>query len=231
MSRKIIFASEEFYHIYNRGTEKRNIFSSPKDYERFKCLLYACNGTNNVHLDILNQRNKQRGRTSLGLLAEFDRGNPLVDIGVYCLMPNHFHLILYEIEEGGISRFMQKLSTGYTMYFNRRYERTGALFQGKFKAIHIDNDIYLKYLISYIHLNPVKIIDLKWKENGIKDRKKAEKYLDAYEHSSYIDYSGKKREEGIIIDQSTLPNYYSGSHKNFKAMVTEWLAFSEVEPR
>jgi len=231
MSRKVIFAPKEFYHIYNRGTEKRNIFSNQKDYERFKCLLYACNGVADVHLDLINQRKNKRGRTSLGLLLESDRGNPLVDICVYCLMPNHFHLILQEIEEGGISRFMQKLSTGYTMFFNRRHERTGALFQGKFKAIHIDNDTYFKYLISYIHLNPVKIIDPEWKENGIKDRKKAEKYLDTYEHSSYIDYSEKKREEEAIINKSVLPDYHSGSYKDFKSMVTEWLAFSEVEPR
>ena len=92
-------------------------------------------------------------------LLDLPRKETLVDIGAYCLMPNHFHLLIRETAEGNISRFMLKLQTGYPMYFNKKYQRTGALFEGKFKAKHITNDNHLKYLFAYLHLNPVKITD------------------------------------------------------------------------
>lgn len=123
---------------------------------------------------------------------------------------------------------MQKLLTGYTMYFNKRHERTGALFQGKFKAIHANSDPYLKYLISYIHLNPVKLIGPKWKENGIANQKRAENYLGKYSYSSYLDYLGQNRVEKKIIKIDSLPDYFE-TPKNFKTNLEEFLNF-KVEP-
>jgi putative transposase len=221
MSRNTILASGEFYHIYNRGTEKRDIFTSTTDYNRFVAQLYLCNSSTPVRIDNLT---KQQGSTLLETLLEVDRGEPLVDIASYCLMSNHFHILVREKEEGGISRFMQKLLTGYTMYFNKRHERTGTLFQGKFKASHVTEDRYLKYLISYIHLNPVKIIDANWKENGIHNRKQAEFFLTKYPYSSYQDYLGYSRVENIIINPVVLPEYFE-SAGDFEASVTEWLNF------
>src|SRR3989344_4623952 len=87
----------------------------------------------------------------------FERRETLVDIGAFCLMPNHFHLLLREKEDGNISLFMKKLLTAYVMYFNKKYERTGSLFEGKFKSEPVREDNYLKYLFSYIHLNPIKL--------------------------------------------------------------------------
>lgn len=152
-------------------------------------------------------------------------GEPLVDIAAYCLMPNHFHLLIQEIEEGGISKFMQKLTTGYTMYFNKKNDRNGSLFQGKFKATHVADDRYLRYLISYIHLNPIKLIEPKWKETGITDKTRAERYLETYSQSSYLDYLGKKRLEEMILSREALPEYFS-SGTDFKTFVTEWLIYS-----
>ena len=146
-------------------------------------------------------------------------------------MPNHFHLIIREKEIGGISKFMQKLITGYTMYFNQLNERSGSLFQGKFKASHIDNDRYLSYLISYVHLNPIKIIDPEWKERGIRNKKSAEKFLDNYKYSSFVDYCGVNRYEKSILSMDTLPKYQDTSDY-FRATVSDWLDYpSEVEPR
>lgn len=210
--RRITFSPGEFYHIYNRGTEKRNIFLSKNDYRRFLLLLYHCNNTSNV---------------ILRLDKRFDPGSreeTLIDIGSYCLMPNHFHLLILEKIQGGISRFMQKLATGYTMYFNKRHDHNGVLFQGKFKATHADEDEYLKYLIAYIHLNPVKLFDSKWKENGIFDRKRAEEYLMHYHQSSYLDYLGLKRQENVILSKNVLPDYFT-SGTDFKTMVTAWLSY------
>jgi len=188
MTRKIFFVPGEFYHIYNRGTDKRVIFKNTKDYNRFVLLLYLCNSTKPVNIEA----ELQKGRTFLELM-ESNRGDELVDIGAYCLMPNHFHILIKEKNEKGISLFMKKLSTAYSMYFNKKYDRSGALFEGRFKAKHISDDAYLKYLFAYIHLNPIKIIDSEWKENGICNKSEAKIYLSKYEYSSYLDYLGKNR--------------------------------------
>lgn len=223
MSRGLTFELGGFYHAYNRGTEKRLIFVSKADYDRFMLLLYHANSVAPLHL------NDYRSSTS-GELFDIERGEPLVDICAHCLMPNHFHLLIHESVESGISRFMHKLLTGYTMYFNARYERTGALFQGKFKAQDANGDRYLKYLISYIHLNPVKLLEPHWKESGIKSPKRAEEFLETYTYSSYPDYCGQIRPERRILNQSVLPTYFN-SPKDFKEDVTEWLRFPEVRPR
>lgn len=223
MSRNISLAPDEFYHLYNRGTEKRNIFSIEADRERFIALLYLCNTIEPVHIDDIK---KSRGSTSLELLLESERAETLVDICTYCLMPNHFHLLVREKEDGGISRFMQKLLTGYTMYFNKRHDRSGALFQGKYKVTHADEDRYLKYLVSYIHLNPVKLIDPLWKENGIRDRKSAEKYLREYRYSSYPDYLEIPRIESKIINRTALPEYFCDT-RDFENDITDWLEYQK----
>ncbi len=217
MGRKTILAPDEFYHIYNRGTEKRDIFKSVTDHKRFVTLLHLCNSLSPVHIGNFIKLHSSR-------LSEFDPGERLVDIVAYCLMPNHFHLLIHEKQDGGTSKFMQKLLTGYTMYFNKRYDRTGALFQGKFKASHANEDRYLKYLISYIHLNPVKLIDSKWKENGIKNRKQAEQYLEEYPYSSYREYLGHTRDERVLINLDVLPQYFE-TPKDFESNVTEWLTY------
>lgn len=223
MSRNISIAPGEFYHLYNRGTEKRNIFTTDRDRERFIALLYLCNTTEPVRIDDIQ---KSQGSTlrKTGVLFEIERGETLIDICAYCLMPNHFHLLVREKEERGISRFMQKLMTGYTMYFNKRHERTGSLFQGKFKATHADEDRYLKYLVSYIHLNPVKLVDPRWKENGIRNRKSAEKFLHTYRYSSYPDYLGASRTESKILNKKALPDYFNDA-RDFETEVADWLSY------
>lgn len=214
MARKIIFSVDEFYHIYNRGNGKSTIFFNDSDRRRFQKLLYLCNSDNPVVFKTVQ---------SLAL-DKIERGETLVDIGAYCLMPNHFHLLLREKREGGISIFIQKLLTAYSKYLNKKYERTGTLFEGPFRATHVDRDEYLKYLFSYIHLNPVKLIDPNWKENGVANRDSAKRYLDQYSYSSYIDYMGKGREEGSIIERNAFPEYFS-DFKEFEQFIDEWLDF------
>ena len=216
MSRNFSLSIGEFYHLYNRGTDKRLVFLDEDDRQRFSKLLYLCNSQKSiVFRDI-----------PIGSTYGYERGETLVDIGAYCLMPNHLHILVHEKVEGGVSLFMQKLSTAYSMYFNTKYARTGALFEGRFKATHANSDEYLKYLFSYIHLNPVKIIDLKWKENGITDRKKAEQYLASYPYSSYLDYMGQVREEDAILNKNVFPEYFK-SIKEFSQTINEWLTFKD----
>ena len=211
--RKISFVSGEYYHIYNRGNSKQVIFRDKNDYARFLGLLFACNSSENFKIDNLNKKES---------LFNVSRGNQIVYIGAYCLMPNHFHLLLTNIEEGGISKFMQKLITAYVMYYNKKYNRTGSLFEGKFKAEHVNKDQYLKYLFSYIHLNPVKLIEPEWKERGIQNKSKVKKFLEQYQYSSYLDFLGIERLEKIILDKKSFPNYFY-SKKDFKEEIFEWI--------
>ena len=117
---------------------------------------------------------------------------------------------------------MRKLGTGYTMYFNVLYERTGALFQGKFKARHVDNEVYARYLFSYIHLNPVKLIEPNWKGTGISDRGRAEQYIRQYRYSSFLDYLTEgHRPQRILLAPESLP--MESLPKDFEIAVNDWL--------
>lgn len=230
MARNIVFTKGEFYHLYNRGTDKRTTFERDSDYKRFCLLLYLCNGTNSFHFERLPN---WRGSTSAELIdAVFrDIQEPIVAIGAYCLMPNHFHLLVREISEGGISTFMHKLSTAYTMYFNRKNERTGSLFQGRFKAQHADSDIYLKYLFSYIHLNPVKLIEPQWKTQEIGAREHVKKFLNSYPYSSYFDYINIAREFSKILNQKEFPDYFPNASTAQEA-IYDWISYgAEAQPR
>ncbi len=219
MNRKFSFAVGEYYHLYNRGTDKRVIFTNSNDYHRFVLLLHLCNGADRVDLSNL----LREGRTFTELMG-LDISDRLVDIVAYCLMPNHFHLLVREKKETGISTFTKKFLTAYSMYFNKKYERSGSLFEGKFKARHANSDEYLKYLFAYIHLNPIKIIDPKWKESAIQDRFGAKEYLKSYRESSYLDWQGERRPENKIINREAAPGYFSEA-KDFDSFVDDWLTF------
>lgn len=214
MNRKFDFSIGEYYHIYNRGTDKRTIFLDDEDSQRFLKLLYLCNSQKNiVFRDI-----------SINDAYEYERADTLVDVGAYCLMLNHFHILVREKIENGSSLFMQKLLTAYTMYFNTKYKRTGGLYEGTFRATHANNDEYLKYLFAYIHLNPVKIIDPLWKDNGISDRTAAKEYLSKYTYSSYPEYLGILRKEWKILNRVAFPEYFA-DQRAFGDFVGEWLIF------
>ena len=215
--RKVSFVPGEYYHIYNRGNSKQRIFHDTEDQYHFTGLLFACNQKENFKID-----NLQKGKS----LYEIEKKSNLVSIGAHVLMPNHFHLLLTESHDGHISKFMQKLSTAYVMYYNKKYKRTGGLFVGKFKSKHISTDGQLKYLFSYIHLNPIKLIDKNWKENGIKDKKKTLNYLKKYIHSSFLDYFGVQRVQNKIIHLEPFPKYFPNK-KSFMREIVEWLSYRE----
>jgi putative transposase len=208
----------EFYHIYNRGTDKRIIFNDDLDYRRFVELLFLSNMSEAVNLRDI--------RKVFDSVFDFERSDPLVHIGAYCLMPNHFHILLTPAVENGVHMFMLKLATGYSMYFNNRNNRTGALFQGKFKSQHANSDEYLKYLFAYIHLNPVKLIQPDWKENGIRDIEKVKHYLDKYTYSSLKDYFGT-RKETAILDPKKFPEYFREKSDIDRELI-DWLNYDVV---
>jgi putative transposase len=218
MARPFHFALGERYHLYNRGTEKRAVFIHAQDYARFTALLFLANSSRPVDI-------KLQG-SSLDEILKIDRGEPIVAIGAYCLMPNHFHILAKEVVEGGISKFMQKVTTGYTMYFNKRNERTGGLFQGKFKAEHASDDIYLKYLFAYIHLNPAKLVNSEWREKGVSAQEI--RYVEEYQHSSYQDYMNIDRSRALILSKSEFPEYFVNT-QSFQQEMQEWLKYANLD--
>src|SRR3989338_10025739 len=195
--------TDEWYHCYNRGVDKRIVFRHTRDYERFLALLYKSNG---------NKSDSISSRFNLDLRAilieKYNRGDALVDIAVYCLMPNHIHLVLKQLVDGGIAKFMQKVFTAYTMYFNSHSGRTGALFAGTYKAKHIDDDRYLKCVVPYVLLNPIELFQPKWKE-GVRDLVSAKKQFSEYQFSSAASLADEESIKTKITGPA-IKDYYDG---------------------
>ncbi len=166
--RKTQFANEEYYHIYNRGTGKQNIFCDEKDFLRFLTGMKEFNTTQTdggLYAKQLKSKANPRGLASI--VEAKPLGLALVEIICYCLNLNHYHFILKQLVENGISKFMHKLGTGYSSYFNQKYKHSGHLFQGPFQAKHIDNDKFILWLSGYVNGNAeihkiAKAEDWKW---------------------------------------------------------------------
>jgi len=141
----------------------------------------------------------------------------LVEILMFVLMPNHFHIILKQKTENGISKFMQKVGTGYTNYFNKKHKRSGVLFQGKFKAKIVDKHSYFLHLPHYIHSNPLKINDYQSRTSLVEQMK----FLEDYRWSSFPDYIGKKNFPSVT-QREFLLDFYGGS-KKYKKETKDWL--------
>ena len=200
--RKTPFVEGEYYHIYNRGVDKRNIFSDSDDLERFFLSMLIFNSAKPIgsFWEFSFKENKLKGgdlgakhpsgsNSLLGCLAP--KKERLVDFVSYCLNPNHFHFILTQSRDGGISEFMKRLGGGYTNYFNEKFDRTGSLFQGTFKSKLIHSNEYLLHVSAYVNLNN-RIHQ--WDEG-----------LDKLTKSSWYEYIGKSKEvfcnKDIILGQ------------------------------
>ena len=222
MQRKVEFAPEEYYHLYNRGVDKRPIFLNHDDRLRFLILLLTANREKPFHLSDLSH---WQG-ASLTEIAEKNLGNSLINIGAYCLMPNHFHLLIRE-KNNNTPVFIKKLLTGYSMYFNIKYHRTGRLFETHFKSQHISEDVHLKYLFAYIHLNPVKIHDpINWEKKIIPNPDQAKKFLNDYRFSSYQHYIGANRPEDVILNRAAFPDYFQKPGE-FAEWIDDWANYNE----
>ncbi len=144
MANREKIAPGEYYHIYNRGVDKRSIVKDAKDSDRFIESIRFFNSKQPIislrEIIIANNQTKKVA-------------DPLVEVICCCLNPNHFHLLVKEINEGGISEFMKRLGGGYTWYFNNRHKRSGSLFQGTFKSVHIKSNEQLLHVSAYVNLN------------------------------------------------------------------------------
>jgi putative transposase len=175
-----------YYHIYNRGNRKQNVFLKDADY-----------------LNYLERLRRYKDKYNISVVC-------------YCLMPNHFHLLLRQNSDTPIYRFMQALHTSYSMYFNQTHDKVGRMFQGRYKQKEIDKEEYLLKLTSYIHFNPVK--DGLVEEVG---------KLDNYQWSSYPDYIGVR--QGTLCDKDLiLSNETSEDYKESTEKIKEELFFKDV---
>ncbi|MDO8552806.1 MAG: transposase [bacterium] len=182
MTRRHEFSVDEWYHCFNRGVDKRIVFENEQDASRFLIILYLANGTE--PMQIFNT-----DKPTFAKALEEYRGKPIVSLGAYCLMPNHFHLLLKEIIEGGISEFMRKLGIAYTMYFNAKNQRVGNLFIRPFRSRHVRDDSYFQRVLQYIHCNPAELYEPGWKLGKVKDVRLLEKKLIEYPYSSLQSYA------------------------------------------
>ncbi len=217
------FAPNEWYHCYNRGIDKRVVFENGSDYQRFISLLYLANSSKTLHRSDMGHLNHHE-------LFTIQRGEPLVSIGAYILMPNHFHLLLYEENGGGISTFMQKLGTAYTMYFNVKHERSGGLFTKPFRARHVSDDRYFQHVVDYIHLNSSELFEYGQKEDQNMSRRRLDMLtqritkLEAYPFSSLPDFNGVSRPERALLGNEIFDIYQK---KTTKQMLENALAYAE----
>jgi len=208
MLRQVPLISEETYHIYNRGAGKQRIYTTSRDYERFMGLLYLANGEQPIIYRNLWEKHQGPSLVEIfDLSKESVRTQRLVDVLAYALMPNHFHLVLKQKKDEGITKFMRKLATGYSMYFNTKYEHSGVLFQGRFKSSHINSESYFRYIFSYVHLNPLDLVEPDWKGGIIRNEKTARKFLADYRYGSHFDYCVGERPERAILAYDDAPDF------------------------
>ncbi|OGD87472.1 hypothetical protein A3J17_00065 [Candidatus Curtissbacteria bacterium RIFCSPLOWO2_02_FULL_40_11] len=188
-----IYLENGYYHIYNRGAGKSKIFKDNQDY--------------NVFLHYLEKYLDPKSATSL---------RDKIKLLAYCLMPNHFHLFVFQKDKKGIVQFMRSLCTSYAMYFNKRYERSGTLFQGRYKAALVESEPYFLHLSRYIHLNPVGLVS-DWQD---------------YRYSSYKNFLGKNVDSWL--DSELILNFFKQSkylngNLSYKKFVEDYIGDSRAE--
>jgi len=211
----------DIYHILNRGVDKRKMFLDKQDYFRFIHNLFELNNQDIVYYTFYDF---QRFDKNKDIECPYIKKKPrklLVDIYAFCLMPNHYHLLLSPKIEKGIPKFMQKLNMGYSKYFNQKYGRKGTLFEGRYKSILIKEEAHFYHLPYYIHFNPLDIEFSGWRERKLKDYNKALEFLNNYRWSSHLDYLGKKNFPSVTSREFLLTVF--GGEDKYKDSISGWL--------
>lgn len=216
----------ELWHVLNRGVDGRSLFVEDRDYVRFVHNLYEFNdaapsnpnlGYHLKSMDIVSPYIEKRSRERL------------VEIHGWCLMKNHYHLLISELVEGGMSLFLRKLNVGYAKSFNEKYERVGTLFQSRTKKILIEREAHFNYILHYIHLNPLDYLPgaKAWRERshaGIRSVTDALNHLEQYRWSSYLDYAGRKNFPSILTT-----SLFKDAFGNYPRSLGEYLKDAETD--
>jgi len=220
----------DIYHVLSRGVDKRKIFLDKGDYLRFIHNLFVLNNQKVIHTTHYNferfENQNEKGDIASPHIKKESR-KLLVEILAFCLMPNHYHLLLSPSVEGGIPKFMKKLNMAYAKYFNVRYKRKGTLFESRYKSILVNNSNYFLNLPYYIHLNPLDMEFSEWRNRKIKDHDKAIEYLNNYRWSSHLDYCGKKNFPSVT-NRELLLDVFGGQEK-YNKDINKWLEEMEID--
>ena len=200
------YGAGEFYHLYNRGVEKRDIFVDQDDYKKFLSYL-------KLYLDPPNLRGRslkdEEGHT-IAPSRIYKNFHSLIELHTYCLMPNHFHILIKQVDDRSMENFMRASMTKYVMYFNKKYSRVGSLFQGRYKAVRVNSEMQFIYLSKYIHRNPLPDHPTGTVLEGLTN----------YKYSSYGNYLGKFKQSWVKTDDIL---HYFASHgpNSYKSFVEE----------
>ena len=212
------------FHTLNRGVDKRKIFLDKQDYFRFIHDLFEFNNQERVNTTFYHFH-KSNDIASRKL--ESKPRKLLVNIYAFCLMPNHYHLLLNPRVENGVSKFMKKLNMGYAKYFNERYKRKGTLFESRYKSVRVQTDAHFVHLPYYIHLNPLDLIAPEWRERELHDYKKAINFLESYRWSSHMDYIGKKNFPSVTSRKFLLE--FFGGESHYQQSIKNWIKDLQIE--
>lgn len=196
--RKEPFIEGEIYHLVMRAIDDNLIFKDVDDYYRGIFSIYEFNTNISIEIakrrrDRIVEKKREKKLADIGsptILDKLDKRDALVEILAFCFMPNHIHLLVKQLKDDGISKFMQKVGIGLGKYFNKKYQRKGHVFQDAFKSVHIESDRQLVTIFNYIHVNPLSLIEPSWKEKGIKNIEESVEFVEDYKWSSYKDYIG-----------------------------------------
>ncbi|MFZ2048747.1 MAG: transposase [Minisyncoccia bacterium] len=221
-------APEEYYHIYNRGIQKQPIFNTDEDRLRFLFLILIQQGKSLIR-NLGRELKASEQHRMLLINDELIRGvvlNRNVELVAFCLMPNHFHLIVREVNEGGISKYMQRVQNAYTKYFNTKYNKSGHLFQGSYRSKHVTDDAYLLHLSAYVHKNPAELMKGRWIEEA----------EEGYYWSSFQDYIKSNRFPQLLSPKVIIDRYLDGKEHNMTykkfvktSLAKEWIGeFNEL---
>lgn len=215
----------DIYHVLNRGVEKRQIFLDKQDHLRFIHNLYELNNQNRVETTYYNFRDY--GASGKITKASKKSRKLLVDILAFCLMPNHYHILLAPRVENGVPQFMQKVNMGYSKYFNQKYERVGTLFQGRYKSVSVIANTHFLHLPFYIHFNPLDLSYPEWRENKILNPKTALEFLKTYRWSSHLDYLGIKNFPSLLNTKPLIEIF--GSNVDYQKLVENYLKDIQID--
>ncbi len=219
--RKINFVPGEYYHIVNRGVHKQKLFIDTRDYSRFLFLiLYFQSPESFINIGrfasyfVKHRVFNISEKTYTKIIRERE-----VNLHAFCIMPNHFHLLISEEVEGGISRYLQRVQNSYGKYFNTRYSKSGHVFEGPFRAVLIEDNEQLLHTSAYIHRNPIEM-------------KRTQNEYEQYPWSSYLDYTTENRWKLCLDDKPIAEQFDSiDKYKKFvqtsptKMLNTECLTF------
>ena len=220
----------EFYHSYNRGVEKRKLFLDNADYFRGVHDLYEFNDAKaviNFHQRINRFTTSIKSIDGQALEEPGKLREKLINMGVWSLMPNHYHIFSSPIKDNGLTTFHKKLGSGFANFFNTKYERNGALFQGRYKKVLVTDDRQALQLICYIHANPLDLWKTDWKEKGLTNLEiqNALKFLEEYRWSSHLDWWGIKNFPSLI-DKNFMSRFFE-SPEEYQKFFTDWLRYYE----